>query len=214
MEVSNAPIYSVSELIERINSMFKGTASPPSLELDQKTGKLTAVSGSYESYNSGVHILLSKELAHMLGFTERYMIVNVPEERFDEQDKALGARNAMCKNSQVTLCSDLNLAAVQLATNHYSMQMAVPRVFVESSLVKHVSHSTRQLLRAIPVDPLHRYGDIAVKTYDRPIFVPLLHRSFDRIDLKITDTSGKELQFLTGNVVATLEFRRRQNVFF
>ena len=210
MRAIAAGYYSISELIGYINGYFSHHGErAPNLMIDAKLGKVVSVCGLLGN-TTGVHIRLTQALALMLGFSRRFGAFGTEP---IEYDLSLSMREVTSSTPVVRVVDDNRVGDTIAATLPYCMQLAVPRLYVSCELVKHVAHSTRQLLRVIPASPNHRFGDILVQTYDRPLFLPLAHRSFDRISLTITDSSGKELTFLSGNVFATLEFRKKRDAF-
>lgn len=97
------------------------------------------------------------------------------------------------------------------ASRPINLQASIERVFISSSIVKHRAHAQHELLRAFPVSTSLEFGEIDVHRFNRPLFVPIAHQSFDRIEICILDRKGRELEFTAGNVIVVLEIRKRKD---
>ena len=56
------------------------------------------------------------------------------------------------------------------------------------------------------------FGDVITITYDRPLYVPINRRSFDKIEIMITDNQGRMVPFDEGTTLVTLQFRQCQRL--
>lgn len=72
---------------------------------------------------------------------------------------------------------------------------------------RHVGDSFSPLLRVVRVPPIRMNGDTATVTFDNPHFMNLSKRSFDCIEIYITDEKGKLVSFDKGKVILTLQFQ-------
>lgn len=208
---------SIPELLGHVNNLFlDGTLNPPKLVYDEKIGRVCSIVGEYKGRKTA-HIYVTKILAWMLGFTDRYILTGLEAGDAEKVDVLVIPSNysdEMASNSitpilrVVQLC---NPCTKEIANMPPSINYLVPRLFVECSIVKHVVHHTRHLLRAIPVAKDNSFGNILSSVFDRPLFAPLSTNYFDRISIKITDSNGNEIGFIGGSVILTLEIRKKKN---
>jgi hypothetical protein len=59
-------------------------------------------------------------------------------------------------------------------------------------------------------NPVGRHGDLVRLTYDRPHYVPIGRREFDRITITINNELGEPITIRSGQFVTTLHIRRRR----
>jgi hypothetical protein len=71
-----------------------------------------------------------------------------------------------------------------------------------------VGDTKTPLLRVF--NPVGRHGDLVRLTYDRPHYVPIERREFDRIAITINNELGEPISLKSGQFVTTLHIRRRR----
>lgn len=201
LKTVNAGCYfSIGELLHAVNSCFGSSTTQPRLIYDHAANRVISVMGEVGQFKHA-HIYMTKMLAEIFGFTKYFLTVDT-------------SNDPVIRRKSVKISLDSEGQERIVAARPFSLTIALPRLFINCSLVKHVGPSTRHLLRAIPVDKGSRFGDILVKVFDRPIFLPLSCRYFDRISVSVTDSEGNEVKFCSGSVIATLEIRRKQDAIF
>lgn len=72
----------------------------------------------------------------------------------------------------------------------------------------YVGNALVPLLRTVSFNS-KAYGDTVTVLYDNPIYVPIIKRSIDKIEILIYDDAGRKVPFIEGKTVVTLHFRRR-----
>lgn len=76
---------------------------------------------------------------------------------------------------------------------------------VQSSLVGDVM---APLLRVVPVRGEH--GEMCHVEYIKPIYYPLAKLNFSTVEIHITDSAGRKIQFISGKTTVVLHFRRKK----
>lgn len=71
-----------------------------------------------------------------------------------------------------------------------------------------VGNSLVPLLRVVNVEGKH--NDIVLKSYENPNYLPVSKREFDSIEINIKDNTNHSIQFLGGQVIVKLHFRKRK----
>lgn len=89
-----------------------------------------------------------------------------------------------------------------------SMGLRTAHVYCNIVQSQMVGDEQIPLLRRIDLEDRNS-NDVITKTYESPIYVPLLQKSFDTVHMNISRVTGEVLQFNHGIVVYTLHFKRR-----
>ena len=72
-----------------------------------------------------------------------------------------------------------------------------------------IGNTYSQLLRALEVPTNKDFGDQVVLTYPNPIYVPILKKEFQSIEIDIKEETGKSVPFEFGRVIIVLHFRKK-----
>lgn len=78
-----------------------------------------------------------------------------------------------------------------------------------------LGNSLSSLLRIVAVDgnpASKKYGALIEKTYDSPMYVKVLPREINEIEIEIRTMTGQFVPFQFGNVTVTLVFRKVINL--
>lgn len=196
MTLKSGCYYAIDTLIGRINDMFDREPNPPKLMLD--SGTIVCVEGNFLG-NKNVQIRLARDLAAILGLNSWFDIqtVNLPD--------GGGSVN------EVQPQGPWSILPLIRAERPVNLHAAIERLYISCSIVKHRAHDQHELLRIVPVCRNSAFGEILVIKYDKPIFVPIAHSTFDRIEICIRDKEGREPLFTAGNVIVALEIRRKRD---
>ena len=83
-------------------------------------------------------------------------------------------------------------------------------LYVHCSIVEPqvVGNVRSELLRAIPIDSKHDFGDTVHELFTSPHYIGVLRRSFDHIKIEIRTDSGELVPFEHGKCVVKLHFRK------
>lgn len=203
LQIPDGGYYDVQLLVDTINRVIREEAGasfkPEGLpSVTFKLGRVVTLAGEFKG-KKGLSIAFSRNLAFILGFRNRYFVTDPP---------AADAFDAVFTPEGVLVYI---LGLSETASDPPDVHTAMPRIYVSCSLVKHAVNSQMDLLRVVPVDEARNFGTIILRTYDRPLFVPIRHYTFDKVDVAITDSKGEPVNFQSGTVVAALEFRKRSN---
>ena len=87
-------------------------------------------------------------------------------------------------------------------------------LYIHCSIVEPqvVGNCRSELLRAIPIDSKHAFGDTVHELFTSPHYVGVLRRSFDHIKIEIRTDSGQLVPFEHGKCVAKLHFRKAKGI--
>lgn len=197
--------YNTVDLVDKINRFFVENRDPPRLIYDPLFNRVRSKAGSH-TVRASVHIVCTKELAQVLGMSYWFGLMSgEPPEGKCILYKEAGQEDRLVKYGKWPKES------IEVMERPVNLQASLERLYISSSIVKHRAHSQHELLRVIPLARNLTFGEIDVISHDRPVFVPIAHQSFDRIEICLRDKNGKEPEFTSGNVIVTLEFRRRRD---
>lgn len=103
---------------------------------------------------------------------------------------------------------DIDITGQVQAKYPVNMDIGLYSLYVYTNIVQGqiVGDAKAQLLRIVQVEGSH--GDIVTKTFDQPLYVPLLEKSFDTIEVDISRDTGEQIHFIQGKSICTLHFRR------
>ena len=89
-------------------------------------------------------------------------------------------------------------------------------LLVYTDIVKHtlVGNTVAQLLRFVEIPTRSRFGDQITIRYDKPQFYPLNHNYFKTVEIQIFDDSGYQVPFTFGRTYLTLVFKRVESQLF
>jgi hypothetical protein len=71
-----------------------------------------------------------------------------------------------------------------------------------------LGNRTHSLLRIVSVDGFHNPGMIVERNYDSPMFMRVLPREINEIEIEIRTLSGHFVPFIYGTVIVTLIFKK------
>ncbi len=153
-------------------------------EIIEETGQtLFMHDGRVNILKSSVPLLVSPKLMYMLGF--------------DNVNLQIGAINRISKDKKV----------YAVAAHPPDMSAGLTSLYVYCDIVapQITGNVESQLLRVVGVDGT--FGQFISKEYASPHYLPLLQRSFNRIEVNIRDDSGNFIPFEFGKVILKLHFR-------
>lgn len=197
----------------------------PRITFNAVTQRVTCTSGKYEETEMA-HFRFSEGLANILGFSSRFFhyISRDQTADFDVRYHALAVSLQRKKLNPVQTFSDMSVAiaadtdrSMNWLGSSYDAERPIDlkgnlqHLFVYTDIIKHVpvGNSYAQLLRTFTLDRDKTFGEIDDRDFSIPQYIPLLHRSFDRIEIKIRDRTGCEIPFQSGSIIVTLDFRSR-----
>jgi hypothetical protein len=87
-------------------------------------------------------------------------------------------------------------------------------IYVYCDILEHVpvGDTKAPLLRI--VDAGGEHGEMLYKSFDNLLYMPLQKKNFDSIEIDIRNSFGEPIAFESGQLVATLHFRRAVNPYF
>ena len=87
-------------------------------------------------------------------------------------------------------------------------------LYVHCSIVEPqvVGNCRSELLRTIPIDSTHAFGDTVHELFTSPHYVSVLRRCFDQIHIEIRTDAGELVPFEHGKVVVKLHFRKARGL--
>lgn len=68
------------------------------------------------------------------------------------------------------------------------------------------------MLRIVAVDGEQKHGQIVEKIFDSPMYVKVVPREINEIEIEIKTLTGQYVPFQFGNVITTLVFRKYLNL--
>lgn len=85
----------------------------------------------------------------------------------------------------------------------------ISQLFVYSDILSHeiIGDTRAPLLRVVNVGDSH--GTNAFASYDNPHYKRVQTKVFDTIEILITDSNGKPIPFIRGNVILTLQLKKK-----
>ena len=136
----------------------------------------------FEVYEPNVTIYLSEKMAYMLGF--------------DRQD--------------VSATKRLPNSTVKVADHPPDMDGGINALYVYCNVVapQIVGNTYSNLLRAVTVSG--NFNENITNIYTDRIYIPVLKKVFDSIEININDDAGRPILFEFGKTFVTLHFRKRR----
>ena len=100
---------------------------------------------------------------------------------------------------------------IPIAYSPYDKTAGLGCLFVYTDIIRHhpVGNTQAQLLKVISVPNDSNFGDIISQDINSLQYYPLLHKSFNSIEIRICDGSGKEVPFKYGRVIIVLDIRKK-----
>ena len=136
----------------------------------------------------GIRLDMTKNLARMLGFGR----ANLPINTTDRSQVSL---------VEADLTSDLNDGLEQFYA-YCDLIQNVKVGDIEAPLLRIVQSGAEKA------------GTLVHREYLNPIYIPLLKKNFEQIEIKLLTDNGKPVPFQRGRVTLTLHFRKSQNNYF
>ena len=141
-------------------------------------------------------IFFSPELAEILGYKGSKEIFSLiakhPLKLTDELD------------AKLTAYISQELSSMDFTGGHHSLM-----VYCDLADPVHVGDTLAKLLRVVEIPGSTKHGEQVVITYDNPIFVSLLKKDFESIEIDIKDDAGVTVPFMFGRSIVTLQFRKK-----
>ena len=75
-----------------------------------------------------------------------------------------------------------------------------------------IGNVNAQLLRIVHISG-GKHGDSVEKLFNDPHYVPIVKKEFDRISINVKDDTGQLVEFVSGNIVVNLHFRKKRQLF-
>lgn len=75
-----------------------------------------------------------------------------------------------------------------------------------------LGNSLSSMLRIVAVDGEQKHGQIVEKIFDSPMYVKVVPREINEIEIEIKTLTGQYVPFQFGNVITTLVFRKYLNL--
>ena len=85
-------------------------------------------------------------------------------------------------------------------------------IYCDIVLPQVVGDTNAKLLRSVPVQG--KMGDIVTKTFTNIQYVPVQTKSFEDIDIILSDDAGNPVPFECGKVLVTLHFKQQSSPYF
>lgn len=102
---------------------------------------------------------------------------------------------------------------VQKATRPVDPTLGLPSlmlIYCDLAEPQLYSDVVTSIIRTVSVDQSHyKYGNMACRTYDRPIYIPVMRRQFHTVEIHIRETTGAAMPFTYGTSTLVLHFRPR-----
>lgn len=147
----------------------------------------------------GCMVMLSGELANPLGFGSEKKVFLSRGSRVEW--KIESAHTRVYVTDKRVIKSPFVVKVDRLVSDLYLYADIVERQRVGDALVP--------LLRTV-ADTSARTGEIVTADFRQIHYLPLRIGSFESIDIKVTDTLGRPVRFLYGDIVVKLHFRRKK----
>lgn len=121
-------------------------------------------------------------------------------------EKILGIRSTA--NYEITLSKNSNYTGSRPA----SLSGGIPTsMFIYTDICESYITGDIQtpLLRVVPLEvDKYSYGDVKIKSFSSPRYIPLMRRGFQTIEIDIRDEYGEPIPFEHGTLTVTLQFKR------
>jgi hypothetical protein len=154
----------------------------------------------------------------------KILFLNFPEELcyvlgFDKKDMDKTKETAMAKYQNDMNYPDLedyqlkpmtNQEKYYVALHPYDLSGGYHSLYVYSNIVKpsHIGNSFTQFLGLVEIPNNVKFGEQVVIKYQNPIYVPLILKEFDTIEIDIKSEFGESVPFEFGRSIITLHFRK------
>ena len=93
----------------------------------------------------------------------------------------------------------------------FSLDETIHTLYVYCNIIENmpVGNDEAPLLRIVGVDA--KQGEIAIKTYDNPMYVPVRIKKFDTVEIDIKSNTGEHVSFQHGKSEVILHFRKQSS---
>jgi hypothetical protein len=99
----------------------------------------------------------------------------------------------------------------QTATRYVDTSLGLPSmmlIYCDLAEPQLYSDVVTSVIRTVSIDKInYKYGNMACRTYERPIYIPVLKSQFDTIEIHIRESHGALMPFTYGTCTLTLHFR-------
>lgn len=208
---------SIEELIEKINRklfyLCPGN-NQPELKFNKNKNTAILICGKTQDNEKFIPVFTA-EINRILGFIDDYGLsfhdkltfstYSKKSKKTDNQRKILSQYKKVIDEFQNYLERGYIVGPMRT-----DIKAGLSSIYIYSNIVEHsiVGDAYAQLLRTIPINDQHKWGDVIHHDFDKPHFIPLQARNFDTIEIDIKDDTGKRIPFQIGRVVVKLVFRR------
>ena len=92
-----------------------------------------------------------------------------------------------------------------------NLNRGIDAIYVYSDVIqtKLVGDTNVPLLSGVPLCGV--FGEMAFKEYSSPVYIPLAKHVFSTIEMYITDSTGRPVQFSSGKVTVLLHFKQKDD---
>ena len=145
----------------------------------------------------------------------RRVISKVPRtSRITFSDKLKDILGVETSNASNDYDNQTNVARLVNSQRVSDLEAGMHSMYVYCDLVEHVPvGDTAAPLLGI-VDTEGKAGETIKKSFDRPRYIPLQKKTFDSLEIFISDAYGKPIPFENGTSTVTLHFRRAKDSYF
>ena len=99
----------------------------------------------------------------------------------------------------------------QIATRSVDTTLGLPAmmlIYCDIAEPQLYSNVVTSIIRTVSIDKIsYKYGNMACTTYNRPIYVPVMKRQFQTIEINIRESNGSVMSFSHGTSTLVLHFR-------
>ena len=188
----------VKELNKRIRDLIRDKElefeSPPKVEV---LGHIAHIFCGKDKFTRGVFLYFGDELSGMLCFDSRKIRNKVLRYSIEAKDKPT-----------FKIPEEVRV----IDGNHVpDLLRGVHSLFLYCDAIKptYIGDSYSQVLRVVEIPSNAMLGHQINLKYAVPYYIPLNCTDFEKIELHLKDSTGENIQFQYGRVIATLHFRRK-----